>query len=237
MPATVVLVHGGWSGSWIWGEVVNRLEERGVPVRAVDLPSCSATTPDVDFRDDAAHVRSFIDEVGGPVVLAGNSYGGVVITEAAVDNDAVKRLVYLAAFLPDADDVLSQFLAPNSFPEFGAGIQVEDNGLVSLDIDVKLNRAFAHAPDDRKELVRARSGKPMSFGSDPTAAVTAASWRTIPSTYVVCTEDLAIKPESQRQWAKERATDYVEWPSDHCPHMSRPDDVADLLAKLASDIS
>lgn len=236
MPATVVLVHGAWGGRWIWQATLKALEERGVHAHAVDLPSCSATAPTVDFRDDAAHVREVADATGGPVVLAGNSYGGVVITEAANGTDAVKRLVYLAAFMPDADEVVFDFLGNNSFPEFGAGLQFGDDGLVTLDLGTKLQRAFQFAPPDQIELVRANADTRMSFGTDMTLKVSAPSWRTVPSTYAVCTEDLAIKPESQRQWAKDRATDYVEWPSDHCPQCSRPDDVADLLAKLANTI-
>jgi hypothetical protein len=77
----------------------------------------------------------------------------------------------------------------------------------------------------------------MSFGADFSSKVTEASWRTIPATYAVCTGDLAIRPDSQLQWATERAADYVEWPADHCPQNSRPNDVADLLAKLANDVT
>jgi pimeloyl-ACP methyl ester carboxylesterase len=234
VSATVVLVSGGWSGPWIWQEVVKRLDARDVASRTVVLPSVATAAPTVDFRDDAAAVRAVIDEAGSDVVLAGNSYGGVVITEAAVGSSAVKRLVYIAAFMPDADEVIFEFLPANSDPEFGAAIVFGEDGLVRLPIDVLLNRAFPFAPEHH-QLVRDHIDVPMSFGSDLSLKVSAPSWRTIPSTYVVCTEDLAIKPESQLQWAKERATDYVEWPADHCPQLSRPDDVAGLLAKLAND--
>jgi pimeloyl-ACP methyl ester carboxylesterase len=237
MTATAVLVSGAWSGPWIWQEVVKGLDARGVESRTVDLPTVGASEPSVDFRDDAAAVRAVIDDASGDVVLAGNSYGGVVITEAALGAENVKRLVYLAAFMPDAGEVLMDFMFGNSYPEFGAGVQLGDDGLTKLDVGVALERAFQHAPPAQKELVRANIEAPMSFGSGEALTVTAPSWRTIPSTYVVCTEDLAIRPESQLQWAKERATDFVEWPSDHCPQNSRPDDVADLLAKLANDVT
>ena len=237
MTATVVLVHGGWAGPWIWQEVVDRLADRGVPVRAPQLPSANATAPTVDFRTDAGVVREAVAEAGGDVVLAGNSYGGLVITEAAVDNPSVKRLVYLAAFMPDAGEAIFELLSAHSAPEFGAAIELGADGLMRAQMDTLLERAMQHAPPEQVELARANLGGAMSFGSDFAAKLTQASWRTIPSTYVVCTEDRALKPESQRTWAKERATDYVEWPSDHCPQSSRPDDVADLLAKLANDIT
>ncbi len=236
MTATVVLVSGAWGGPWIWQEVVKHLDDHGVASRTVVLPTVATPTPAVDFRDDAAAVRKVIDDAGTNVVLAGNSYGGVVITEAAAAISAVKRLVYVAAFMPDADDVIFEFLPANSDPEFAAAIEFGTDGLARMPIDIKLRRAFQFAPPGQQEIVRANIDVPMSFGSDFSLKVSSASWRTIPSTYVVCTEDLAIKPESQRQWAKKRATDYVEWPADHCPQNSRPVDVADLLAKLANDI-
>jgi pimeloyl-ACP methyl ester carboxylesterase len=84
-------------------------------------------------------------------------------------------------------------------------------------------------------LVRVNAGEPMSFGTDPTKAAFAdVGWKTIPSTYVVCTEDHSILPEAQRRWAAERASEVVEWPSDHCPQLSHPGLVADLLEKLAA---
>jgi pimeloyl-ACP methyl ester carboxylesterase len=236
MTATVVLVSGAWSGPWIWQEVSKRLEDRGVASRTVVLPTVNATAPTVDVRDDARAVRNVIDDAEGDVVLVGNSYGGAVITEAAASNPDVKRLVYIAAFMPDADEALFELLPANSDPEFGAAIDIGADGLARIPLDVLYRRAFQHAPQDQLDLVRDNVQVPMSFGSDLAIKVSEASWRTIPATYVVCSEDLAIKPESQLQWAKERATDYVEWPADHCPQCSRPDDVADLLAKLANDI-
>jgi pimeloyl-ACP methyl ester carboxylesterase len=237
MAATVVLVSGAWSGPWIWQEVVKELDGRGIPSRTVDLPTVGASGPSVDFRDDANAVRAVVSDVDGDVVLAANSYGGVVITEAALQADNVKRLVYLAAFMPDAGEPLLEFMFGNSYTEFGAGVQLGDDGLTRLDVGVALERAFQHAPPAQKDLVRANIGVPMSMGSDQSLTVTTAAWRMIPSTYLVCTEDLAIRPESQRQWAKDRAADYVEWPSDHCPQCSRPDDIADLLARLANDVT
>ena len=237
MTATAVLVSGAWGGPWIWQEVVKGLDARGVPSRTVVLPSVDRPSPAVDFRDDAAAVRDVINDVDGDVVLAGNSYGGVVITEASGNCANVKRLVYLAAFMPDEDEVIFEVLPANTNPEFGAAMEFGDDGLARMAMDAKLRLAFQFAPPEMQQLVRENCDVPMSFGSDPSLKVSSAGWHTIPSTYVVCTEDLSIKPESQRQWAKDRATDFVEWTSDHCPHLSKPDDVADLLAKLASDIA
>jgi len=57
---------------------------------------------------------------------------------------------------------------------------------------------------------------------------TRAAWREIPSTYVVCADDLATPPEKQREHAA-RATDVVELPVPHHPFVTRPDLVAGVL--------
>ncbi len=91
---TVVLVHGAFADSSSWNGVVKRLKHAGYPVVA-------AANPLRGLSSDAAYVRELVDSVEGPVVLAGHSYGGAVISNAAYGSDKVKALVYLAAFQPD----------------------------------------------------------------------------------------------------------------------------------------
>ena len=236
MTATIVLVPGAWSGRWIWAPVEQELDARGVAYRSVDHPSIGKDAAGKDVHDDARNVRTVIEEIGGPVVLVGNSYGGAVISGASAGHPRVKRLVYLAAMMPNPDEPLLEHIAGATAPEFDAGITVDDHGLLLMDIDVELHTAFQQASAKMHDLVRANAGAPMSFGTDPSKAAFAdVGWKTIPSTYVVCTEDHSITPEAQRRWAKERATEIVEWSSDHCPQLSHPDLVADLLEKLARD--
>ena len=233
MTATIVLVHGAWGGAWMWKPVARELDQRGLPHRAVDLPSVGAGSAGKDVVDDARHVRGVVDEVGGPVILVGNSYGGAVISGASAGHPSVKRLVYLAAMMPKAGEPILEHIAGATAPDFDAGISVNEDGLLLMDGDVELRVAFQQASPAMHDMIRAHFGVPMSFGADPsTAKFDEVGWTTIASTYVVCTEDLSILPDAQRRWAEERATETVEWPSDHCPHVSHPDLVADLLDKL-----
>jgi hypothetical protein len=72
----------------------------------------------------------------------------------------------------------------------------------------------------------------MAMGQGGSPSILEVGWRTIPSTYVVCGEDNCIRPEAQRKWASERATDWIEVPFDHCPQVSHPAEIADLLARI-----
>jgi pimeloyl-ACP methyl ester carboxylesterase len=144
----------------------------------------------------------------------------------------VTRLVYLAAFMPDADDDLITFLTTNSAPEFLEAVTFRDDGLVDFDMEVERKLAYQQSPSDLVDWALSMA-RPMAMGSGGAPTVMGVGWRGIPSTYVVSGEDGSILPDSQRQWAKERATDSVEKPWDHCPQLSHPEETADLLAALA----
>jgi pimeloyl-ACP methyl ester carboxylesterase len=90
---TVVLVHGAFAENASWNGVIERLLGRGLNVVAAGNELRS-------LAGDAAYVRDVIAGIGGPVVLVGHSYGGMVITEASAHNDSVAGLVYVDAFAP-----------------------------------------------------------------------------------------------------------------------------------------
>src|SRR5258708_35115545 len=92
-PGNVVLVHGAFVDGSSWRAVYDLLTQHGCHVAVVQNPTLS-------LQGDAAATRLIIDAQDGPVVLAGHSYGGAVITEAGT-HDKVAALVYIAAFAPD----------------------------------------------------------------------------------------------------------------------------------------
>lgn len=113
---TVVFVHGVfiWDPEWWWHLVAEQLLEHGIECRAVQLPSTGPVPPLGDLHDDAAAVRAVLDEIAGPIILVGHSYGGMVITEAAAGHPNVAHLVYIAAFVPDGTSALtSEFAYPH----------------------------------------------------------------------------------------------------------------------------
>jgi pimeloyl-ACP methyl ester carboxylesterase len=211
------------------------LDERGIRWVGADLPSCSASDSSITPNDDAAYVRELIDQVDGPVVVVGKSYGGIVISGATADHPNVAHLVYVAAMMPEANEEFQRTTAPARLPEFAQGIARLDDGRVALDPEVGARCAFSQATEEDHDVWR-RERRPMSMGRDPSISFDRVGWERIPSTYIVCTEDKAIDPSAQRAWAK-RATNAIERPFDHSPSVSRPDAIADLLAQIARDPS
>jgi pimeloyl-ACP methyl ester carboxylesterase len=212
----VVLVHGAWHGAWCWAEVVDELDALGVSNEAVELPLTGLV-------DDAAVVRDAIERAGPGVVVVGHSYGGIVISQAAAGVDGVGRLVYLAAFMTDeGEDELSIMTAHDS-PVIGA-VVIVDGGAA---IDPARAPAIFYGDSDAATAAKVVPLlRPMRGGGRLEGAP---AWKSIPSTYVVCTEDRALPVTAQRDMAT-RAEAVVEWPTDHSPFLTRPRELATLIA-------
>src|SRR5438874_3226722 len=100
-PLTVVLVHGAFADASSWTGVIERLQKAGVQVTA-------PANPLRGLASDSAYLASFLNQMGGPVLVVGHSYGGAVITNAATRARNVVGLVYVAAFAPEEGERLSE---------------------------------------------------------------------------------------------------------------------------------
>jgi pimeloyl-ACP methyl ester carboxylesterase len=234
---TLVLVHGAGGGAWTWELVTRALDDLGCAHRELDLPSCSASPPsDAGVASDAAAVRAVLDDVveRGPVVLVGVSSGGVVISAAAIDHPAVARLVYVAAFMPEPGIPIRDQLVPSEEFVAAASAAAVQNP-TGLDPAIAAEFVFPQADAEIAEQAIARM-RPMVL-SDADMILASVAWQTIPSTYIVCTEDRMIPPDYQRRCATERATARIDVPYDHAPTRSHPNELAELLAEIAGSVA
>jgi len=224
MTVTVVLVHGGGGSSATWDRVVPLLDDLGVPSVAVELPSCLPES----VLDDAAAVRVAVDECVGPVVLAGHSWGGMVLTEVGMHR-SVKRLVYLDGLMLDAGDNVF-VVTDGKFAEgFIACARVNDAGM-AWDRDA-LTAYFTSRGWSGVDAHEAMLGlRPQRFEPSIVETTTAA-WRTVPSTFVSC--DDSEMSSDLRALFSSRATEVIEMPGDHFPNWLRPGEVAQILARIA----
>jgi pimeloyl-ACP methyl ester carboxylesterase len=216
----VVLVHGAWHGAWCWAQVVDELDALGVSNVAVELPLTGLVDDAAAARDA---IESAIERSGPGVVVVGHSYGGIVISQAAAGIDGVGRLVYLAAFMTDqGEDELSIMTAHES-PVLGAVVTVDGRAAV----DPAQAPAIFYGDSDAATVATVVPLlRPMRSGGRLEGAP---AWKSIPSTYVVCTEDRALPVRAQREMAT-RADGVVEWPTDHSPFLTRPRELATLIA-------
>jgi pimeloyl-ACP methyl ester carboxylesterase len=221
---TIVLVHGFWGDAAHWANVVIELSRRGyTSLHAVENPLTS-------LADDAERTRKMINQIDGPVVLVGHSYGGAVITESG-NLPNVKALVYIAAFAPDVGESLAQ-LSEELPPAALENAAPDSDGYLWLKQD-KFAESFCQDLPAEQALVMAVTQKaPLAstFG-DP---VTTAAWKAKPAWYQVSTADRMIHPDNERKMAARigcRKT--IELDASHASLASQPRAVSDLIDEAA----
>ena len=222
----VVLVHGGFVDGSGWQAVHDLLTKDGYRVAVVQNPTLS-------LEDDVAVTRRVIDDLDGPVVLVGHSYGGAVITEAGL-HENVKALVYIAAFAPDKGESVNTLLAglPADAPQ--PPILAPKDGFLLLDRE-KFPSSFAGDLPAEQAAFMADSQVPWGVNALG-GTISEASWRIKPSWYLVTADDRMIPPAAQRAMSERTGSTVTEVPGSHSIYVSQPASVAALITQAATAI-
>jgi pimeloyl-ACP methyl ester carboxylesterase len=220
----IVLVHGAWADGSSWGSVIERLQADGYHVTAPQFPLTSVA-------DDVARLRHVLALQGGPTVIAGHSYGGLVMSALGTDAPNVVGLVYIAAFGLDEGESLGGLLAQGPPTPALAHQVIDDAGLVWLSEDDFVNH-FAADVDPVKAKVLYAAQQPLSV-SALGDVMTVPAWKSLPCWYMIAQDDQALPPEVQRMFANRMGATTAEVPSGHLAMVSRPADVAKLTETAA----
>lgn len=233
---TVVLVHGAFAESASWNGVIERLHAENVDVVA-------AANPLRSLAGDAAYVRDVIAGLARPVVLVGHSYAGMVITEAAANNDAVLALVYVAAFAPDHGE--SAFELSMQFPGSTLGEALVAYPVATGGNEFAINRdafhrQFAADVPAIDAALMAATQRPVTQAalSDGLPTDTPA-WKSVPSWFVFGELDLNIPAALVRYQAERAGARGVrELPKgSHAISVSNPDAVAASILEAITTVT
>jgi pimeloyl-ACP methyl ester carboxylesterase len=234
---TVALVHGAFADSSSWNAVVAGLQSAGVPVTAIPNPLRGISI-------DAAYVASALAQIPGPVLAVGHSYGGAIITNAALRAGNVVGLVYVAAFAPDqgeklfdveagsTDSVLNSALVQRTYPTGeGDATQVE----VGIDPE-KFHDAFAADLPVAETAVMAATQRPASLLGfvEPTGTP---AWRSLPSWAVVATGDKAAGTDVVRSMAQRAGATITEVEGSHVIMISQPQVVIEVIRQALGTLA
>lgn len=221
---SIVLVHGAFADATGWQKVISILLKDGFSVTAVQNPLKS-------LEEDVATTKRVIEAQKGDVILVGHSYGGAVISEAAAGNNKVKALVYVAAFAPDKGESLDGLIKKYPPTPLFAAVVPDSAGFLFID-QAKYHEVFAHDLSQEEARVLATTQKAIA-GSVFGESLTAAAWKTIPSWYVVSTQDHAIDPDLERFLAKRMKAQTTEVAASHVPFISQPVKIAEIIESAA----
>lgn len=225
MKPTILLVHGAMHTPWIFDPLRAQLAARGLDSHAMQLPSSNPDSAAAQgLREDAATVRAAIEAIDAPVILAAHSYGGVPATWAAAETP-VAHLVYIAAFALQPGVSMMQWMGGDFPPNWHRS----PDGLAVKVGDPEQSIFSGVDPELTAQAVKRLNWEGMGAFTQQLAAAPVNT----PTTYLVATADLALPPAVQEQWAA-NATHAARIPSGHSPHLSHPQQVADVLADAAS---
>lgn len=225
--ANILLVHGAWADGSCWSKVLLLLKARGFRATAAQIPLTS-------LEDDIAVTERLLSGHKEPTILVGHSYGGAVITGAANHAAHVKGLVYITAFGLDAGESLASLSKQGPPAPGSAAVEADENGYLWINRE-KFHGVFAADVTEDEAYVMAAVQKPLSI-SGFTGEERTPAWKSMPSWYLVCTEDHMIPPPAQEFMAKRMGATVRSVASSHSPFMSKPQAVADIIALAAQSV-
>ena len=220
----IVLVHGAWADGSSWSAIVERLQADGYTVTAPQFPMTS-------LADNVARLREVLARQQGPTLVAGHSYGGQIITALGADAPNVVGLVYIAGFGLDEGESIGALLAQAPPTPALAHLDVDKQGFAWLPEDDFVGH-FAADVDPVQARVMHAVQQPIAMSAFEDT-MGEPSWKSHPSWYLVATNDEALPPDAERQFASRMGATTVEVPSSHVPMVSHPDDVVKLIEAAA----
>lgn len=225
---TVVLVHGAWADGSSWSAVIEPLQAAGFTVTAPQFPETS-------LADDVARLRQVLRRQRGPIIVAGHSYGGQIMTALGTDAPNVAGLVYVAAFGLEQGESLGALLGGGPPTPALAHLIVDEQGFAWLPEEDFVGHFASDVETSlAKVMCAVQQGLSMSTFED---VMGVPAWRSLPSWYLVATNDEAIPPDAERMFAQRMGANTIEVPSSHLAMVSHPAEVVRLIEVAANAVA
>src|SRR5215472_7751882 len=191
MP-NIVLVHGAWADGSCWDGVTERLQAENYHVTAPQFPETA-------LADDVARLREVLARQDGPTIVVGHSYGGQIMTALGNEAPNVDALVYIAALGLDQGESLGGLLAQGPPSPALAHLDVDDRDFAWIP-EADYVDHFAADVEPAKAKVMCASQQPLAMSTFKDVMGPPA-WKSYPSWYMIASNDEAIPPAAERQFA------------------------------------
>jgi pimeloyl-ACP methyl ester carboxylesterase len=233
--STFILVHGAWHGGWVWDRVAQQLRRSGHNVLAPDLPahgSDRSPVGQVTLPRYVDKIVKLVDACAQPVVLAGHSMGGIVISQAAEQRpDRIRVLVYICAFMLRNGQTLldvahadeDALVMPNVIPSL-------DGSSINLQPEILREMFYGTCSDDDYEFAKSRLVPQPAAPLGTPLQLSEQNFGRVPRLYIECLKDRAITLACQQEMQARAGRDHVETlDCDHSPFFSATDELVKLL--------
>lgn len=244
-PATFVLVHGALFTGAGWAPLESQLRAAGHRAVSFDVPGrTEAEAKTVDLNVAAAKVCAVVNAQDDRVVLVGHSQGGALITQATAGcGDKIRALVYVAALVPQNGAPAFADLTPETQEAFGqAATPDPEAGIFRLNRKGPLENLFfqdLRAQDAAlaDSVLAGMVSEPLGIGGTP-AAYDSDRFAAFPKYYVKTTQDRVVVPDNQQLFLDRTPMKRVfTLDTGHCPFLSKPQDLATILAEVQVDVA
>jgi pimeloyl-ACP methyl ester carboxylesterase len=226
---TIVLIHGALTDASVWNDVSGKLQGEGFTVVAPAMPLRGLHT-------DAEYLASFLDTISGPVVVAGHSYGGSVISHPVIAKGGVKALVFVAAFAPDAGESTGELNGrwPGSKLGDGTALIRPYGGGEELYLRPECFRdVYAGDLPTTTIALMAAAQRPINTAALSESFPDRPTWSKLPSWAVISTRDNSLPVEAQRFMAHRANSTVTEVDASHASPLSQPEIIAEVIAAAA----
>jgi len=223
---TVVAVHGAWADGSSWKDVILGVEREGLRIVAAPIPLTS-------LGDDIDALKRALARSQGPVILAGHAYAGAVV--AAVNDERVKALVYIAGLAPDEGETVAQVFYRDEKHSQSPQLAPDADGFIWMPDEGFRNAFSQHATPEQIALSTAVQ-RPIAVKciQEP---VPKPAWRSKPSWFLIAEEDRMINPKTQRFMAERMGARARSLAVDHTPLLSAPERVVDIIMEAKQAVS
>lgn len=232
---TFILVHGAWHGQWSWKYVTPLLKKHGHNVIDSDLPGHGKN--EVKFRGITLstyvnHVTDLVKAQKMPVILAGHSMAGVIISQVAenIPQD-IDKLVYIAAFIPGNNESLMQEGKKSKSLGVSTEISIdEQKNEIDLKKTSRVQELFFNCctENDAKLGMSLLQKEPFRPFVDP-IKISDERLGKVKKLYIECLQDNAVAPEDQKRMYTLANCDVVSINADHSPFFSAVDELVNAI--------
>ena len=222
--ATFVLIHGAWHGDWNWDRLVPQLEARGHVTMLAGYPQDRpGTTWETYSESIVARLRGLPE----PPIIVGHSLGAAIAAMVAA-RTPVQLLIYLCPYTPFTDRLpeMPEPARPGAFDHVSEG-----DGFDWWEPADAIEFMYRHLDPETAASAAQRLVRSTERGPYPLAQAPA-----VPSAYIYTSEDEFFAPDSCRWIARHMMhVEPIELPGGHFPQLERPDELAEVLSRLAGD--